>query len=135
MCNTLKIQPPPIKSIFRIGDKNRRENMLDSTILLKLMSPYDKNFLLRTISQFKNFTKSPLKLCHIGFEHNEKNFFVNENLTQNNFTIFKHALQCRKQDRIKSVFSRRGLVYIKINSNDEPISVQSLSEFHGLFRD
>lgn len=133
LCTTVNIQPLPIKSIFRVGNRNNGKN-LDSTIMIKLFSPYDKNFLLRSINEFKKFIKTNLKLSHIGINNDDKNFFVNENLTKANYLIFKHATQLRSQNKLKSVFTRRGLVFIKLDSDTDPIHVQTLDNFHALFR-
>ncbi|XP_075157817.1 uncharacterized protein LOC142231083 [Haematobia irritans] len=59
MCESLEIVTPNINSIHRI---NTRSKTNDGTILIKLCSPMHKNFILKTIAQFKRVKKTQLSL-------------------------------------------------------------------------
>lgn len=133
LCAALQIQAPKYTSIFRVGGTKYKTKSPDSTIIIKMESAYDKNYLLKSISNYKNMIRGHLKLNMIGFESNS-NFFVNENLTSTNYNIFKNALKYRKMNKIVSVFTRRGIVYIKIATGDEAQPIRSVNEFNEVFR-
>ena len=55
ICCTLNINTPEVKTIFRLQNKNNKNknNSQDAVIMAKLMSPYDKNLFLKTLSGFR----------------------------------------------------------------------------------
>lgn len=133
LCAALQIQVPKYKSIFRVGGFKHKTMYPDSTIIIKMESAYDKNYILRSINNYKKSTRSNLKLNLIGFE-SDQNFFINENLTSANYNIFKYALKYKKMNKLYSVFTRRGLVYVKIAARDEAVTVRSVDELNEFFR-
>lgn len=133
LCGALQIQGPRCRSIFRVGGIKHKAVHPDSSIIMKMDTPYDKNYVLKCINNYKKNNKCNLKLNIIGFD-SDVNFFVNENLTATNYNIFKTALKCRKMDKISSVFTLRGIVHIRINAGDEPVCVNSIDELNNLFR-
>lgn len=133
LCAVLEIHPPECKSIFRVGGERYRNNSPDSTIIIKMESAYDKNFLLRSMYNYRNKIRGQLQLNAIGFE-SDATFFINENLTSNNYHIFKSALKLKKMKKLSSVFTRRGLVYIKVNTGDEATCASSIDELNVFFR-
>lgn len=115
-----------------MGGFKHKEKSPDSAIIVKLESPYDKNFILKTIRCFKNATKDHLKLNHIGFQ-SDANFFINENLTSHNYNIFTYALKYKKLNKLSTVFTRRGIVFVKIGTGDEAVAVKSTDELNEFF--
>lgn len=105
ICYALNISTPSYKSIFRLQNKNNKEqNSPDAVILVKLLSPYDKNFVLKSLALFRKTNKSQLCLHHIGFERDNnfdnnsiRKIYVNENLTSANFKILQAAIDLRKK--------------------------------------
>lgn len=137
ICCALNISTPAFKSIFRLQNRNNKEvNSPDAVILVKLHSPYDKNFILKSYAQFRKTTRGPLCLQHIGFssqQYNNSKVYLNENLTSNNFKILNTAILLRKKGRLNAAFTLRGLVYIKINPHDEPIRIEDHNELNSFF--
>ena len=133
LCGALQIQGPRCKSIFRVGGFKHKTLHPDSSIIIKMDTPYDKNYVLKCIKNYIRGNKCNLKLNMIGFD-SDINFFVNENLTATNYNIFKMALKYRKMDKMSSVFTRRGIVHIRINAGDDIVCVNSIDELNNLFR-
>lgn len=133
LCAGLQISGPRCKSIFRVGGSKHQTVHPDSTIIMKMESPYDKNYLLRCIQDYKKINKCNLKLNILGFD-SDVNFFINENLSPTNYKIFKNALKYKKVGRLASVFTRRGIVNIKVSAGVDPTPVISESELNNLFR-
>lgn len=134
ICRTIDIQTPSIKAIYRLKNKNNREkqNSPDAAIVVNMLSPYDKNFVLKSISAYKKKTGvSQLKLSLIGFETDEP-FYVYESLTLKNHKILLEAVKLKKNKCLHSAYSYRGLIYVKRLSTDQPIRIdysEQLSEF------
>lgn len=134
ICYTLNINTPEVKTIFRLQNKNNKNknNSQDAVIMAKLMSPYDKNFFLKSLSGFRKSNKSQLMLKHIGFKSNNP-FYINEHLTPHNYKIFQSALNMKKDHHLQSVFTMRGLVYVKNSITDQPICVEHLERLDEFF--
>lgn len=135
ICDSLKIHTPQVESIYRlkkIYKNNKPYKPSDEVIVAKFKSPFGKNFLLKSIANFRRNNKSTLCLRNAGFESNEP-IYVNENLTPHNHQIFKAALNLKKGKRIKSTFTLRGLVYVKKFDSDEPLLIESPEELAQLF--
>lgn len=78
-----------------------------------MWSPYDKNFFLKSFANYRKENKNFFFcLRDIGFDSDQK-FFVNVNLTLSNFNILRAAVSLKRERCIHSVFTMRGLVYIK----------------------
>lgn len=137
ICQTVSIPTPQLQSIHRLKNKNNKNNLNspDGVIIAKMMTPYDKNFVLKAINAYQKQNKN-LPLSVLGFEPDDKskNFYVHENLTNGNFKILREAVSYKKQKRLHSAYSFRGLVYIKKNTNDDPICIESIDELNSLFR-
>lgn len=134
LCNTINIEPLEIKSIFRVKHFTNLRNVPDPPILVRLNTPYERNFFLRKCAEFKRFHKTRFCLRHVGYE-NDRLFFVNENLTPSNYNIFKTANGLRKNNRIKSAYTNRGIVHIKQLNSDEPVRIDDLKELDAFFRE
>lgn len=136
ICNTLRINTPVVKSIFRLRNQGNKEKSFspDAVIIVKLNSAYDKNYILRTLANFRKVNKSNLLLDYIGYGSNAP-FYINENLTSTNHKILKSTINLRKSRKIFATFTMRGLVYIKINENDKPVCIHFIDDLKNFFRD
>lgn len=120
ICKVVNTPTPAIKSIFRLNNKNNKNDNIspDAVIIIRMWSPYDKNFFLKVLSSFRKNNKN-FNFClrHIGLDSNCQ-FFINENLTQNNYQILQAAVRLKRQKKIHSAFTIRGSVYIKKGPDD-----------------
>lgn len=133
LCNNLNIVTPTVKSIYRINHTQKIRDYPE-TIIVHLVSPNDKNYILKNIALFKKSNKTNMQLKHIGL-NSDKPFYVNENLTTNNYKIFQNALKLKRQKCLESTFTLRGLVYVKRAREEPPIMVDSSDKLINLFRD
>lgn len=135
ICNVINISVPAIRSIYRLQNQNNKNktNSKDAVIIVKMWSPYDKNFFLKSFSNFRKLNKDFFYcLRDIGYNSDNK-FYVNENLTQQNFNILRAANRLKRNKRVYSAFSMRGLVYIKKDANDKIIQIDDISQLNRLF--
>lgn len=137
ICNILEISIPPLQFIHRLQNKNNKSkgNSPDGVIIARLLTPYDKNFVLKSLSVYKK-KNNHLRLNLLGFDSDNQNqqFYINENLTNGNFKILRQALALKKQRILQSAYSFRGLVYVKRLSTDQPFCVVALDTLDNLFR-
>lgn len=136
ICNSLNVPPPKIETIYRlkkIYKNNKPYTPNDEVIVAKLQSPYDKNFLLKSISKFRRDNKTSLCLNHVGMQSDQP-IYINENLTPHNHRIFKEALRMKKEKKLNAAYTLRGLVYIKTFTSDDPVLVEFFEDFDKLFR-
>lgn len=134
ICKVLNTTTPAIKSIFRLRNQNnKRENISpDAVIIVRMWSPYDKNFFLKTLSIFKKNNKDfNFRLRHIGF-NSDSPLFVNENLTQTNYQILQAAVRLKRQKRIHSAFTIRGMVHIKQHPDDRAFRIDEIDQLSSL---
>lgn len=132
LCNSLKIVTPNVNTIQRVKNyKNKTQN--DGIILVKLFSPIHKNFILKTVANFKRDNKTQITLNMCGFDSN-KPIFLNEDLTRYNYQILQAGLKLKKQRKIVAAFTFRGIVYVKQNDSDRGIRVETLEQLTQLFR-
>lgn len=137
ICETIKTTVPAIKSIYRLQNLNNKKQTFsrDAVIMVKMCSPYDKNFFLKSLASFKKQNKDfSFRLRHIGFNSDNK-FYINENLTKTNFQIFRAAVRLKKKNRIYSVFTMRGFVYIKKTAEDNAMEIDDIELLYNLFPD
>lgn len=136
ICLSLNIRAPNIENIYRltkIYKNNRPYTPNDEVIVVKLQSPYEKNFVLKSIAKYRRFQKTTLTLRQAGIESDQP-IYVNENLTPHNHKIFTAALRMKKEKQIYSAYTLRGLVYIKKRNTDDPVLVEFLEDLDRLFR-
>lgn len=131
MCSNLNIAAPHTRAIYRIKRKNNKSSA--PTIIVKLMTPFDKNFILRTVSIYRRNNKDLLRLFLLNFDANNS-FYINESLSQTNYKIFNTAFKMKREKRLSSVFTIRGIVHVTINQTDQPIRIECLEQLNGLFR-
>lgn len=137
ICVSLNVSTPQIDKIYRLKKiiKNNKSYIpRDEVIVAKLKSPFDKNFLLKSISKYKREKNTTLCLQQAGFDSSAP-IYVNENLTPHNHEIFKAALNMKRSKKIKSTYTLRGLVYVKKFDADEAILIEFLEELTNLFRE
>lgn len=135
ICATINVSVPAIKSIFRLRNQNNKNknNSKDAVIIVKMWSPYDKNFFLKSLANFRKSNKDFFFcLRHLGFQSDNK-FYVNENLTSHNFNILCAAVRLKKNHHIYSAFTMRGLVYIKKTANDHVVQIDNIEHLYKLF--
>lgn len=135
ICNTINISVPAIKTIYRLQNQNNKHSNIskDAAIIVKMWSPYDKNFFLKSLTNYRKINKDfSFCLRHIGFNSDNK-FFVNENLTQSNFNLLRSAVRLKKKKIIHSAFSMRNLVYIKKTPNDPVMQIDDIQHLFRLF--
>lgn len=125
LCNTLNLGTMDFKSIFRLTNMKTVPKDVDPPIIVRFFTPYERNFILKTISNFKRQNNSPLTLNHICMDSNVI-FYVNENLTPHNYRIFLSAIRLKKDKKLKSVFTLRGLVHIIKEDNDNLFALKLL---------
>lgn len=142
ICYTLDIKTPSVKAIYRLQNKNNKNksNSPDAVIIVKLMSPYDKNFMLKSIAGFRKATRGPLMIKHIGIKSGNSQrynsndpIYINENLTSNNYNIFLSALRLKRSNHLRSVFTMRGLVYVKNDNTDQPLRIDDINQLNEFF--
>lgn len=136
ICDLLNIPTPAIKTLYRLQNHNNKDNGYspDAVIMVKLCSPYDKNFILKSLANFRKANKTSLILNHIGYG-SDRAFYVNENLTTTNHKILMSALNLKKRRLVKSAYTIRGLVFIKFKDNEEPVRVETIEELNNFFPD
>lgn len=137
ICNAIQVSVPAVKSIYRLQNQNNKNktDSKDAVIIVKMWSPYDKNYFLKSFASFKKLNKGFFFcLRHIGINSDNK-FYVNENLTATNFNILRAAVRMKKRKYIHSAFTMRGLVYIKKTANDNLTLIDDINCLNELFPD
>lgn len=132
ICKNINIPTPHLKSIHRLQNRNntKKHNSPDAVIIVKLMSPYDKNFFLKCLSSYKKDNNNQLILNTIGFDSNNP-FYINENLSNSNYKIFQEAIRLKKMKFIQSAYTFRGLVYVRRDVRDDPICIEHIDVLNG----
>lgn len=137
ICNVLEIPTPRLQFIHRLQNKNntRKTNSPDGVIIVRLITPYDKNFILKSLNEYKRKNHNLMLNC-LGFETGVQNqlFYINENLTNGNFKILREAVALKKRRLLHSAYSYRGLVYVKRMSSDNPLCIEDLDALNNFFR-
>lgn len=126
---------PKIENIYRLNKiykHNKPYTPTDDVIVAKLLSPYEKNFLLKSIAKYRREYKTQLSLNHAGIQ-SDQYIYLNENLTPHNHKIFKAALRLKKDNKISAAYTLRGLVYIKKINSVEPILIEFFDELNKFF--
>lgn len=136
ICSSVQITTPKIESIYRlkkIYKNNKPYKPNDEVIAVKLQSPLEKNFVLKSISKYRRDNKTTMCLRNAGFDSNQP-IYINENLTPHNHQIFKAALRLKKDKKILSAYTMRGLVYVRKHDTIDPILIEFIEEMDRLFR-
>ncbi|XP_070075754.1 uncharacterized protein [Drosophila takahashii] len=135
LCFSLQLTPPPVvKSIFRVRPRQSGQSFVDPIIIVKLENVRGKVELLRAIGAYRRDKKVQLSLQLIGFE-SPALMFMNEQLTKYNYEIFKEAMRLKKHKQLTAVFTRRGVVHVKLSEGGEPRYIQSSLELSELTND
>lgn len=132
ICSKFNLTLPNLKCIYRLQNRNNKKNNIspDAVIIVKFLSPYDKNFFLKRLFEFKKRHNYTLSLNDIGFDSNMP-IYINENLSNKNYKIFREAVKLKKDKCVQSAYTFRGLVYVKRNPTDEPICIVHLDTLGG----
>lgn len=131
ICSSLNIETLNVRAIYRLN--NNKKFSITPTILVKLFSPYEKNYFLKSVSNYRRRSKDLLRLTLINFESNEP-FYINENLSLTNYKIFNKCLKLKKEKSIFSVFTIRGIVHVIKEESGQPIRIEYFSDLNDLFR-
>ena len=134
ICQTINTPVPSLQSIFRLQNQNNKINKdsPDAVIIVKMLSPYDKNFFMKSVALFRKTNKNfSFCLRHIGMESDSK-FFINENLTQESYKILQAALRLKRQNELCGAFTIRGNVYVKRDINAGAVHVEEVSQLQNL---
>lgn len=132
LCQIISVPTPQINSIYRLQTKNK--NSPAPTILVKLSSPYEKNYILKSVATFRRNNRGLLRLNMLNFDSNEP-FYVNENLSRANYEIFNAAIKLKKKKLIVSAFTLRGVVYVKESESGSPILIEQIEQLNTFFRE
>lgn len=109
-----------VPQIFRC--KNRSDK---PTIILKFISPTARNKFYKLFVEAAK--KQPIVLADIGLGSNER-IFLQESLSHLNSTIFRKAMEIKKEQRIYSVFTQNGLVRIKCSADAKPTLISNIQQ-------
>ena len=124
ICGVINIPTPHIHGIFRV--KNISNNKFnDGPIIVKLYSSFERNYLMRSFAMFRRQNR-PLTLQQIGFQSHAP-IYLNENLTKTNNSIMRAASKYKREKKCSAAYSLRGWVFVRIQQNDAPILIKSLS--------
>lgn len=133
LCTNLNFKSPTIKSIFRIRPKTDTESP-SPPIVIKFFTPHDKLFVLRSIAEYRRTTKAPLQLHDLGLRTDSENatgksnVFIHESLTPKNRYIMQNALKMKRNKQLHSVFTIRGLVYVKKSKDEEAQLIETTDD-------
>lgn len=74
-----------------------------------------------------------LNLTHIGYSTPTR-IFINENLTKSNRELFRYCLQLKHRHKsyLLQLFTRHGIVYVKLAGSDKPVIVLSKKEIDNI---
>ncbi|XP_070141640.1 uncharacterized protein [Drosophila kikkawai] len=118
LCFSLNLTPPPpVRTVFRTRPRRSGQTFVDPVIIIKFEHVLAKAELMRAIGAYRRNNKKQLSLQLIGFE-SPALIYLNEQLTKHNYDIFKEAMRCKKHNQITGVFTRRGVVYVKLSLLD-----------------
>lgn len=118
------------KQIFRMRPKN---NSRDTAILIKFKSIDDKITLLKSINSMYKKSKQSIFLRHLGMDSDSR-IYLNESLTSCNRLILRKAFQLKRQNqnKLSSVFTRNGCVYVRLLANDKASRIDRLTDLDQL---
>lgn len=129
LCNKLKCTPPTIKSIFRLKSKHETAA---PPIVIKFFSQHDKLLVLRSIANHRKITNKQLHLDDLGLGNVKatlkSNVYLHESLTIKNRSLLQQALKAKRDKKLFSVFTIRGLVYIKKSKDEDAKLFQSTDD-------
>lgn len=95
-------------------------------IILKFIANHIRDeFYSQYLSKFAG--KQQFMTEHIGLPPGGR-IIVGESLTQSNYAIFNIASKFKRENKISQVFTKNGLVQIKINKTDRPAVIRSIRQ-------
>lgn len=127
LCFTLDLVVPGVKDLFRVGTKGSVSN----PIIVKFHSSFERNLLLRTIANYKRTNNRQLNLKDVGVE-SDRPIYIRECLTIKNQKIMHAALELKKEKLLTSVFTFRGVVHVKCQTNAESIKINNIEDLEEL---
>lgn len=120
--------PAHIPSLRRLPVKNRLNGDFThtGTILVQFVASH-----IKSVFYGLYLNKIPIKLSDIGFE-GTNNFHIGENLTKTNNQLFNSAYKLKKEKKIAQCYTSDGLVHVKINSGERPITIYTSHDLQTL---
>jgi len=129
-CTSLEITVPDIDQIKRLRGNTNLSTNTDAPIIIKLKTPQAKNKFLFDVADFKQKNnKKHLLINQMGFE-SDAEFYINEQLTKQNHNILKSAVRLKKHGNLWSVYTRRGMIFVKRQRNDSAICVRDIRQLN-----
>jgi len=115
----------PRAHLRRLGIQQSNSKYV-SPILVSFTNRFDKADFYR--KYFANVRK--LTLAELGFQSTTR-FYLSENLTKRNQKIFMEALKLKKANKLYSVSTSSGVVWVKHKKEDNAVAVKHLSGLDG----
>jgi len=115
LCSAVNCETPQVQQIFRAKQGK-------SAIIIKFLTPYDRNKTLRAFGDFRKREKRNLILKDAGFDE-EDPIYLHESLSLGYRKLLQSALNLKKNKKILQAFAYRGEVYIRINKGDDAIQI------------
>lgn len=78
---------------------------------------------------FKYLRSRSLSLSEIGFSVN-KRIYINENLGSDVRNLRSKALQMKKDGKLRGVFTRNGILFVKKIGDENEIAISTDADFH-----
>lgn len=119
-----------IPSMFRLKRRANGANdgnIESPTIIATFIAPHIKREFFEAYLKKLNLSTTDL-----GFLHQPRRIIINENLTKMNKQIFDEALQLRRQKRIHQVYTKNGLVFVRVSAGLKPVPVRSIRDLHAI---
>ncbi|XP_055909042.1 uncharacterized protein LOC129943925 [Eupeodes corollae] len=105
---------------------------LSPPIVIKFFSQHDKLLVLRSIANHRKITNKQLHLDDLGLGNVKatlkSNVYLHESLTIKNRSLLQQALKAKRDKKLFSVFTIRGLVYIKKSKDEDAKLFQSTDD-------
>ncbi|XP_070075731.1 uncharacterized protein [Drosophila takahashii] len=131
LCFNLKLTPPPrIREAFRISPR-RPNPTVDPIIIIKFEHVRDKAAILRAAGAYRREFKQPLTLQLLGM-NSPAAVYLNEQLSRENYEIFREARRLKRLKRLFWVFTRRGIVHVTQCVGAEVMCVESMQKLYDL---
>lgn len=124
VCLSIDFLVPQVRDIFRAKPSNNNPN---SAVVIKFYTPLDRNRTLRAFSDYRKRTKSIISLTAVGLEGK---FSIFESLATDTRKILQEAISLRREGKLASVFTLRGVVYVKVDKNSTALRIDARADLH-----
>lgn len=104
----------------KVQESFRIKNVEDGPILVKFSSVDIKKEVIRKVKQLRG-----LKLNTCGLSGEDRNIYLNEDLTIAKSSLFKKVREIKLAKGYKAAFIANGIIYLKKNDRDPGIKIRS----------